>query len=111
MNTVLVFVLALLLRIVIPVALTALVIFLLHRLDERWQKEALAVPVNTPRQPCWEINGCSEEKRKHCLASTKPDAPCWQVFRLKNGQLREECLGCKVFRLAPIPARPKLLIF
>jgi hypothetical protein len=105
MDTVVVFVLGLSLRIGIPVAVTALVFFLLRRLDERWQKEALAVPVITSQRPCWELKGCSEEKRKQCLATAKPEVPCWQVFRSKNGQLRDECLGCGVFQMAPAPVR------
>jgi hypothetical protein len=103
MDTVLAFGLGLLVRIGIPVAVTALVFLLLRRLDERWQKEALAVPVITSQRPCWELKGCSEEKRKQCPAAVKPAVPCWQMFRSKDGQLREECLGCDVFHLAPTP--------
>ena len=104
MDTVLTFVVGLLLRIGIPVAVTALIFFLLRRLDERWQKEALAIPVIASSQrPCWEIKGCKEEKRKNCPASAQSNIPCWQVFRTKNGLLREECLGCNVFHLAPVP--------
>ena len=55
METVLTFVFGLLLRIGIPVAVTALVFFLLRRLDERWQKEAQAIPVISSQRPCWEI--------------------------------------------------------
>jgi hypothetical protein len=104
MDTLLTFVLGLLLRIGIPVAVTALVFFLLRRLDERWQKEALAVPVISSQRPCWEIKGCSEEKRKDCPASQQAGVPCWQVFRTKKGLLKEECLGCDVFRTASAPA-------
>jgi len=103
MDIVLTFVLGLLLRIGIPLAVTALIFFLLRRLDERWQKEALAIPVISSQRPCWEIKGCSEEQRKNCPASAQPNVPCWQVFRTKKGLLREECLGCKVFRLASAP--------
>ncbi len=103
MDAVLTLVLGLLLRIGIPVAVTALIFFLLRRLDERWQKEALAIPVISSQRPCWEIKGCPEEKRKNCPASAQPNVPCWQVFRTKNGLLREDCLGCDVFRLAPSP--------
>jgi hypothetical protein len=103
MDTVLTLVLGLLLRIGIPVAVTALIFFLLRRLDERWQKEALAIPVISSQRPCWEIKGCSDEKRKNCPASAQPNVPCWQIFRTKNGLLWEECLGCDVFRLAPTP--------
>lgn len=101
MDTVLTFALGLLLRIGIPTAVTALIFLLLRRLDERWQKDALAIPVMASQQPCWDIKGCSEEKRKNCPASAQLNVPCWQVFRTKNGLLKEECLGCDVFRLAP----------
>jgi hypothetical protein len=102
MITILNFILGLLLRIGIPVAVTALVFLLLRHLDERWQKETLALPVINSQRPCWEIKGCTEERRSACPASAQLDTPCWQVFRTKNG-LREECLGCKVFHLAPAP--------
>ena len=103
MEPVVTIVLGLLLRIGIPVAMTALIFYLLRRLDERWQKEALAIPVISSQRPCWEMKGCAEEKRKNCLASARPNVPCWQVFRTNNGLLREDCLGCDVFRLAPTP--------
>jgi len=103
MNTVLALVLGLLLRIGIPVTVSALIFFLLRRLDERWQIEARAIPVISSQRPCWEIQGCSEEKRKNCPAFAQTNVPCWQLFRTKNGLLREECLGCAVFRLAPTP--------
>ena len=106
MDAAVTFVLGLLLRIGIPVAVTALIFFLLRRLDERWQKEAMAIPVVSNQPPCWEIKGCSEEKRKNCPASTQADTPCWQVFRTKNGLLKETCLGCDVFRLASVPSMP-----
>lgn len=104
MNTILTLVLGLLLRIGVPLAVTLLIFFLLRRLDATWQKEARALPVVPSHKPCWEVKGCSEENRKHCPVPAQPKTRCWQVFRLKNGQLRKECLGCEVFRLAPIPA-------
>jgi hypothetical protein len=104
MNTVLTIILGLFLRIGIPTAVTALIFFLLRRLDKRWQKEAAAIPVITSQRPCWEIKGCNEEKRQNCLAFSQTGIPCWQVFRTKNGLLREDCLGCEVFRQAPVPA-------
>jgi hypothetical protein len=103
MNTVLTFIIGLLLRIGIPVAVTAMIFSLLRRLDERWQKEALVIPVISSQRPCWEIKGCSYGKRKNCPASSQSNVPCWQVFRTKNGLLREDCLECDVFRLAPAP--------
>ena len=93
-----------LLRIGLPLVVTILVIALLRRLDRHWQKQSLALPVVAAgTQRCWEIKGCSEEKRKNCAAAARPDVPCWQVFRSKNGTLRENCLGCDVFRQAPVP--------
>ena len=103
MEPVVTIVLGLLLQIGIPLAVTALIFYLLRRLDERWQKEALAIPVISSQRPCWEMKGCTGEKRKNCLASARPNVPCWQVFRTNNGLLREDCLGCDVFRLAPTP--------
>ena len=103
MDLIFTFILGLLLRIGIPVTVTALVLFLLKRLDERWQKEALALPVVNTRQPCWEKKGCAEAKRKSCLAYNQFNIPCWQVFRTNNGRLQEGCLECDVFRLAPVP--------
>jgi hypothetical protein len=101
MSTMLIFIFGLLLRIGIPVGITALVFLLLRRLDERWQKDAQAsLTVIFSQQPCWKEKGCTEEKRKNCPAAVESATPCWQVFRTKNG-LREECLGCAVFRSAP----------
>lgn len=103
MDPILTFIIGLLLRIGLPLIVTGIVFFLLRRLDEHWQKEALALPVISPRQPCWDIKGCSEENRKNCLAYSQSKIPCWQVFRSRNGGLREGCLDCDVFRLAPAP--------
>lgn len=104
LNTILTIILGLLLRIGIPLAVTAGVIYLLHCLDRRWQEEALSVPVVAPTgKPCWEVKECPEARHKACPAAAQPGVPCWQVFRSKNGVLREACLGCNVFRQAPIP--------
>ncbi len=104
LNTFFTFTLGLILRIGIPLAVTAGVIYLLHCLDRRWQKEASAEALASPAgKPCWEIKRCGEEKRKACPAAAQPKVPCWQVFRSNNGVLREACLGCNVFRQAPIP--------
>ena len=97
------FLLGMVLRIGIPVALTIAVIALLRRLDRRWQKESLALPVIRSGKPCWEVKGCSEEKKKNCPAAAQPDIPCWQAFRSSNGILKETCLECDIFRQAPVP--------
>jgi len=105
MDVVLTFLLGILLRLGVPIAITALVLALLHRLDKRWQKEALALPIVPAGKPCWEIKGCSEEKKKNCPAGAQSKAPCWQVFRTRDGVMKEACLGCEVFRQAPVPVR------
>jgi len=104
LNTILTIILGLLLRIGIPLAVTAGVIYLLHRLDQRWKKEAMSVPVVTlTGKPCWEVKECAEARHKACPAAAQPGVPCWQVFRSKSGVLREDCLSCEVFRQASVP--------
>ena len=106
MDNILTVILGLAVRLGIPLGLTALVFFLLRRLDQRWQKEANVLPVVASGQkPCWEAKQCSEEKRKNCAAYGQTKVPCWQVFRAQDGVLRETCLGCDVFRQAPVPVR------
>jgi hypothetical protein len=104
-NVALAFVIGTLVRIGVPLALTAVVLSLLRRLDERWQQEAKTLPVAAPGKPCWEIKGCSEEKKKKCPAAEQRQIPCWQVFRSKDGVLKETCLSCAVFRQAPVPVK------
>lgn len=93
----------LLMRLAIPIALTSVLIFFLHKLDVRWQAEAqLPKPVLQDIE-CWKIKNCSPEQRKYCVAY-QATLPCWQARRLSNGYLREECLACEVFTEAPMPA-------
>ena len=92
------------LRLAIPIAVTAIAIYLLRRLDIRWQAEAeeqLLLPA-VEKIECWKINGCTPEERKTC-AGYQSEQPCWQAFRQENGYLQERCLGCDVFQQAPIP--------
>ncbi|HEU0292656.1 MAG TPA: hypothetical protein VFR47_07960 [Anaerolineales bacterium] len=91
-----------LVRLAIPILLTALLIFLLRKLDARWQKEAQVPELVVPKLECWKIKGCPPEQVKNCLGA-QSQLPCWQVFRLPNGYLREECLTCRVFAQAPMP--------
>jgi hypothetical protein len=107
-----------LVRLGIPIGLTALLTWLLRRLDARWQREAqarareaapsrLAGPGGVAgldgRRPCWEVRHCPAERRVSCPAYLHPELPCWQIFRTPAGQLQETCLGCPVFRGAPLP--------
>lgn len=99
----------LLLRFGVPIALTALLAWVLRRLDARWQLEAeqqlaaQAAPAYRPSTPCWQANQCSEEKRKQCPAFADAGTPCWQHFRNGRGELPQRCLLCDIFKRAPVP--------
>jgi len=95
----------LLLRLGIPIAVTAAVLGILYLLDKRWQKQALTLPVAPSGTPCWEVKGCTEEAKKNCPAVAQPKIPCWYVFRTKDGVMKEACLECRVFRRAPVPVK------
>ena len=102
-DTILVLATGLLLRLALPIGLTIFVIYMLRRLDARWQLEAEQMPAQ-PLEPekCWEIKNCPPEQLTTCAAYGSNE-PCWQMHRLQNGYLREECLTCEVFERAPIP--------
>jgi len=90
------------LRLAIPIAATILIVFLLRKLDARWQAEAELNPLPIDKPECWKITGCTPEQMENCEAVAS-SLPCWQVHRLPNGYLHEECLTCEVFKQAPIP--------
>lgn len=95
----------LILRIGLPVGMTAVIVWLLKRLDTHWQEEAPLPEILAPAgTPCWERHNCPPEKRATCAAYLNPKVPCWQMYRQPDGVLREGCIGCDVFREAPIPA-------
>ena len=92
------------LRFIIPIAITAIAIFFLRRLDNRWQaeaKEQLLLPV-VEKAKCWEAKGCTDEMKANCTGY-QSEQPCWQAFREESGYLKERCLGCEVFTTAPVP--------
>ena len=100
-----------LLRYGVPIGITAILAWLLTRLDARWQEQAgrLRMPLNTlgaeVRQVrCWETTECAREQRENCPAYAEPGVPCWQVIRKRERRLRESCLTCQVFLGAPTPA-------
>lgn len=106
LNTLVTFAIGLTIRLGIPIALTALFIIILRRLDERWQAQAKEEQLATPlarNTGCWNVKQCSAEQRANCNAYAHPETPCWQYFRAKDGTLREACLGCDVFLKAPVP--------
>ncbi|RJP50668.1 MAG: hypothetical protein C4586_05490 [Anaerolineaceae bacterium] len=92
-----------LLRLIVPLTLTALVVYVLHKLDARWQAEAeLEKKLLVKNEmPCLKEQGLSVERMKAHLALG--ERPCWQTHRLANGHLREDCLDCEVFHDAPVP--------
>lgn len=105
LETVGVFLVGVLVRFGLPIGITALLVYWFRQLDQRWQAaaelERSRVPVKNPG--CWDINNCPAELRAGCRAYANQDKPCWQVFRGTDGHLQEKCLGCKVFRRAPVP--------
>lgn len=106
LTTVFAMIMGILLRVLIPIAATILVITILKRLDERWKKDAdldETAVVKVGNVGCWDIMNCSAKNRAQCLAYENPDKPCWQVLREKDGRLQERCIGCDVFRHAPVP--------
>lgn len=96
--------LGLFLRLALPLLVTGLIVYGLHRLDIRWQREAeferrLLI---RDEEPCWKEQGLPLEEIKARAAES--GKPCWQIHRLSNGYLREACLDCEVFMDAPLPA-------
>lgn len=92
------------LRLLLPIAVTALVVYGLRKLDTRWQEEARNEKklLVTDEMPCLKMQGISVEQMK--LRASLSAQPCWQVQRSHNGRLSEECLNCEVFLDAPVPA-------
>jgi hypothetical protein len=109
LETAAVFLIGLLIRIGIPLLLTAFIVWTLRRLDARWQSEVnRTTEIKAKRQVqirplhCWEIQHCAPSLRESCRAYKNSTVPCWQQFRNGNGELREMCLECEIFRNAPL---------
>jgi hypothetical protein len=104
-NTFLALLAGLLLRLAIPIGLTVIFVYLLTRLDKRWQSEAAPMlEADQPRNAgCWDVKHCSAEDRARCSAYAHPETPCWQYYRQESGLLPERCIGCDVFKKAPVP--------
>ena len=96
-----------LLRLAVPIVGTVLLVIVLRKLDAHWQAEAESKPLPVDKPECWKVKGCTPEQIENCAAATSP-LPCWQVYRLPNGYLNEECLSCEIFIKAPAPTlRPE----
>lgn len=96
----------------IPIVVTAVLVWLLRKLDARWQREAQRGARIEPGPKelfpllrCWVLNDCPEERKRNCKAYLEAKRPCWQVFRDKSGHMQGTCLECDVLRNAPIPAK------
>ena len=90
------------LRFGIPIGITLLLAYSLRRLDAHWKAEAEAKvtreevrQVAISQEPCWELRGCSPEKRELCPAYAHPNDPCWEA-RSANGHLPQTCRDCHV---------------
>ena len=97
----------LLLRLGLPILITAGVVWLFRRLDARWQKEAEQARRQLPSVPverCWEERQCPPERAVACQAYLDQSQPCWQLFRDQQGNLQERCLACQLFQRAAVPA-------
>lgn len=92
------------LRLAIPIAITAVAVYFLRRLDAHWQAEAESLLTVVQKPHCWETKNCTPEMRAICPGYSS-QAPCWQALRNENGYLQEKCLGCDVFRNAPVPVQ------
>jgi hypothetical protein len=102
-DTLAVFLTGVFVRLAVPVAVTLAAVYLLHRLDRRWQNEAgFETAVRVQKPECWKINDCPPEARSECPGFRSPE-PCWQAKRLPSGYLQEACLTCKVLLDAPAP--------
>jgi hypothetical protein len=106
LNPVVVILIGSFLRLIVPVLLTALLVYLLGKLDAHWQEEARKEEklheVNA--MPCIKEEGLTPEQVKLHMALS--DQPCWQAHRARNGYLNAACLECEVFLSAPAsPAR------
>lgn len=99
MNNFITVLIGVIIRIGVPIGISVLVFILLKKFDIKWQKEANFIPVLSKiGKPCWEVKGCTDEKRNSCPVSNQPKVPCWQTFRAKSGTLKDTCLECDVFR-------------
>ena len=103
--------LGLILRIGVPLGVTAILVWVLNSLDRRWQRETQQAatiaaqnriaPTLFPMLHCWLTKNCPPEIQERCPAFNAGQLPCWQFFRDGTDKLKDECLGCEVFKRAP----------
>lgn len=107
-SVILTVIIGLLLRFGIPIGITALLVYALRRLDQKWQREIERAAQSEPMKVslydqihCWAKKECSQEDHYTCPAFLESGRPCWQVHRDVSGELRHECLDCLVFSNVP----------
>jgi hypothetical protein len=102
----------LLLRLAVPILVTAITVLVLRRLDLRWQAESLrealsagGKSLSADQVRCWDVFDCPKERRARCAAYQNPDKPCWEMIGPK-GELMESCRRCplRAYRLAEMAA-------
>ena len=88
---------------------TFTVVWLLRRLDARWEAKAQAAreqvqakPVEAAK-PCWEEKGCPESQMAGCPACKWHDLPCWMARLRAENRLPTECYQCARFRSGSVP--------
>ena len=93
-----------LLRLAVPLAITLIIGYPLHRLDARWESEIQSHPDTVAtkepaavQQPCWEDKGCSARRRSRCPACRLTDIPCWLARLRVENRLPAECSACVRF--------------
>jgi len=104
-------VLGILVRIGIPVGLTAILAFFLKRLDSKWREEARQVQPGDGllrdiwlNNPCWGETDCVEEQREKCAVFNQKKEPCWEVYR-ENGSMQSKCQECEYRKELLLPVR------
>ena len=100
--TTLMILIGLVVRLALPLVITILAVSYLRKLDDRWQSEAEKEEPKPDPEQSWDLEDCPIEHGKVSPAAFSL-FPCWQMNRLSNGYLNEQCLTCKVFRNAPVP--------
>lgn len=97
----------LLVRLGVPALLLVGMVWVLRRLDARWQAQANRQNPPAPvgmDPPCWEVRACPPAQRATCAVYGHTEAPCWQQKRDADGNLPARCLACELFAAVPAPS-------
>jgi hypothetical protein len=116
------------LRLGVPLVITGLVGYWLHRLDAKWQAEALARKADmalaqqeaggepviemftvVDQPPCWKQKGCPDTAFVDCPAYQQSDLPCWLARMRAEGHLPQPCYRCELFTAGQIRYRQPLV--